>query len=56
MNDKLIQVEEELVLLCIQVIEILDGLRASGKLSEEAYLAHVKEKKVFLDRRFHQDI
>jgi hypothetical protein len=56
MNDELTHLEEELILLCIRVIEILDGLRASGKLSEEAYLEHVKEKKAFLNRRCHHDL
>ncbi|MBB6216137.1 hypothetical protein HNQ80_002236 [Anaerosolibacter carboniphilus] len=55
MDDEWVRLEEKLILLCIQVIEILDRLKASGELSEEEYLEHVKEKRAFLNRRSKRD-
>ncbi|MFT9493803.1 hypothetical protein [Anaerosolibacter sp.] len=56
MEDVLTRLEDELILLCIQVIDMLDRLKAAGILSEEEYQKHMREKQAFLDKRFHQEL
>ncbi len=48
MSMKVFQIEEELKLLCIQMIEVLTKMKDHGILSEDQYQEHTRLKKMFL--------
>lgn len=52
MSINMFNVEDDLKLLCIQMIELLTKMKDSGILSEDEYQEHIRLKKMFIDDHY----